>query len=207
MSTAVMLFSDYVCPWCYMAETGLDLLRQTRLIEVEFRAYELRPAGTPPIPPEIEAQYRERIAAGWPRVQQMARERFGLELKRMDDPAPRPTRLAHIGAKFASAQGQGAAYHLAVFRAHWQELRDISSVDTLAEIARAVGLDDAAFRAALENPEYRDEVETDEYWAAQQQLSGVPAFIFAERYLVSGAQPVEVLQQVVDRCVQEGLSN
>jgi predicted DsbA family dithiol-disulfide isomerase len=207
MPTSVMLFSDYVCPWCYMGATGLDQLRQTRPIEVALRAYELRPAGTPPMPPELEAQYRERIAAGWPRVQQMALERFGLELKRMDDPAPRSTRLAHIGAKFAIARGQGEAYHLAVFRAHWQELRDISSVDTLAEIARAVGLDEAAFRAALENPEYRDEVETDEYWAAQQQLSGVPAFIFAERYLVSGAQPLEVLQQVVDRCVQEGLSS
>src|SRR5258706_6142008 len=164
MPTSVMLFSDYVCPWCYMGTAGLDLLRQTRLIEVAFRAYELRPAGTPPIPPEIEAQYRERIAAGWPRVQQMARERFGLELKRMDDPAPRPTRLAHIGAKVANAQGQGETYHLAVFRAHWQELSDISSVDTLAEIAQTVGLDQAAFRAALENPDYRDEVEADEYW-------------------------------------------
>ena len=206
MPTSVMLFSDYVCPWCYMANTGLDQLRQKRAVQVEFRAYELRPEGTPPIPPEVEAHYRARIAEGWPRVQQLARERFGLELKRMDDPQPRPTRLAHTGAKFAMAQGQGDAYHLAVFRAHWQELGDISSVDTLAEIARAVGLDEAAFRAALQNTDYREAVETDEYWAAQQQLSGVPAFIFAERYLVSGAQPVEVLEQVVDRCEQEGLN-
>ena len=189
-----------------MAESSLDSLSQTRTVQVQFRAYELRPEGTPPIPAEIEAQYRERIADGWPRMQQIARERFGLELKRMVDPQPRSTRLAHIGAKFAMAQGQGEAYHLAVFRAHWQALRDISAVDTLAEIARAVGLDETAFRAALVNPDYRDEVERDEYWAAQQQLSGVPAFIFAERYLVSGAQPVEVLEQVVDRCVQEGLN-
>ena len=189
-----------------MAESSLDSLKQTRAVQVQFRAYELRPEGTPPIPPELEAQYRQRIAAGWPRVQQIARERCGLELKRMDDPQPHPTRLAHIGARYASAQGQGEAYHRAVFRAHWQELRDISQADTLADIARALGLDEAGFRAALENPDYRAEVEADEYWAYQQNLSGVPAFIFAEHYLVSGAQPVEMLEQLVDRCVQEGLS-
>ncbi len=186
-----------------MAESSLDSLRQTRAVQVQFRAYELRPEGAPPIPPELQAQYRQRIAAGWPRVQQIARERFGLELKRMDDPHPHPTRLAHIGAKFALAHGQGEAYHHAVFRAHWQALRDISAVETLVEIARAVGLDEAEFRAALDNPDYRAEVENDEYWAWQHDLRGVPAFIFGERYLVSGAQPVELLQQVVDKCVED----
>jgi predicted DsbA family dithiol-disulfide isomerase len=189
-----------------MAESSLDSLRQTRAVQVQFRAYELRPEGTPPIPPELEAQHRQRIAAGWPRVQQMARERFGLELKRMDDPQPHSTRLAHVGAKFAMGHGQGEVYHRAVFRAHWQELRDISAVETLVEIARAIGLDEAEFRAALDSPDYRAEVESDEYWAWQQDLRGVPAFIFAERYLVSGAQPVGLLQQVVDKCVQEGLN-
>lgn len=67
-------------------------------------------------------------------------------------------------------------------------------------------MDEAEFRAALGQADYRAEVEADEYWAWQQDLRGVPAFIFAERYLVSGAQPVEVLQQVVDRCAQEGLA-
>jgi predicted DsbA family dithiol-disulfide isomerase len=189
-----------------MAESSLDSLRQMRVVAVEWRAYELRPAGTPPLPPDTEAVYRRRIAEGWPRVQQMARERFGLELKRQEEPASRPTRLAHIGAKVAHAQGQGGAYHRAVFRAHWQELRDISEGEVLAAIAGEVGLDPAAFRGALEQAEYVTAVETDEYWAYQQELRGVPAFIFGMRYLVSGAQPPEVLAEVVDKCIAEGLT-
>jgi predicted DsbA family dithiol-disulfide isomerase len=189
-----------------MAESSLDSLKQTRAVQVQFRAYELRPEGTPPLAPEVEAQHRQRGATGWPRVQQIARERFGLELKRMEHQLPHPTRLAHIGAKYAVAHEQAEAYHRAVFRAYWQELRDISKVETLLEIARAVGLDETEFRAALDSPDFRAAVETDEYWAWQQDLRGVPAFIFAERYLVSGAQPAELLQQVVDKCVQEGLS-
>lgn len=189
-----------------MAESGLDSLRMTRDVQVEWRAYELRPAGAEALPPEVEAVHRRRIAESWPRVQQMARERFGLELKRMDDPAPRNTRLAHIGAKFALAHGQAEAYHKAVFQAHWRDLRDITAVDTLAEIARAAGLDEAGFRASLTDPAYIAAVEGDEYWAWQQGLQGVPAFIFGNRYLVSGAQPVDVLEEVYDRCLAEGLT-
>ena len=187
-----------------MAESSLDSLRQTRDVQVEWRAYELRPEGTPPLPPEVEAAHRQRIAEGWPRVQQIALDRFGLELKRSEEPSSRPTRLAHIGAKYAQAQGRGEPYHKAVFKAHWLDLRDISSVDTLAEIAREAGLDEAGVRAALADPDYAAAVETDEYWAFQQGLQGVPAFIFCNRYLVSGAQPVELLQEVYDRCVEEG---
>ena len=188
-----------------MAESSLDSLRQRRDISVTFRAYELRPEKAEALPPEVEEHYRKRVEAGWPRLQQTARERFGLELKRQEDTRPHPTRLAHIGAKYAIAQGRGDEYHHAVFRAHWQEVRDISSADTLVEIAEAIGLDGAAFRAALADPDYRAEVEADEYWAWQQNLGGVPAFIFGDRYLVSGAQPVEVLEEVVDKCIEEGL--
>jgi predicted DsbA family dithiol-disulfide isomerase len=188
-----------------MAESSLDSLRQRRDITVTFRAYELRPEGSQPLAPEVEEQYRQRVEAGWPRLQQIAMERFGLELKQQTDRRPHPSRLAHIGAKYAIAQGRGDDYHHALFRAHWQEQRDISAPDTLVAIAEELGLDGAAFRAALANPEYRAEVEADEAWAWQQQLSGVPAFIFADRYLVSGAQPVDMLEQVVDKCLEEGL--
>jgi predicted DsbA family dithiol-disulfide isomerase len=185
-----------------MAESGLDSLRETHAVNVEWRAYELRPEGSPP----MSEAHRQKILAGWPRVQAIARERFGLEMRRAEGEVNHSTRLAHIGAKFAIAQGQGEAYHKAVFRAHWQELRDISSIDTLAAIAGTVGLDEADFRAALTNAEYIAEVEGDEYWAYQQGLGGVPAFIFGNRYLVSGAQPAEVLRQVADKCIEEGLT-
>jgi predicted DsbA family dithiol-disulfide isomerase len=188
-----------------MAESSLDSLRQTRVVQVQLRAYELRPENSPPIPPEVEALHHKRVAEHWPRVQQIARERFGLELKRMDDPRPHPTRLAHIGAKFAVAQGFGDAYHRAVFRAHWHDLRDISAPDTLLEIARAIGLDQAGFGAALGDPDYRADVEADQYWAWTHNVAGVPAFIFSDRYVVSGAQPVEVLQHAVDQCLADGL--
>lgn len=189
-----------------MAESSLDSLRQTRDVAVEWRAFQLHPDDAPPVPPEAEAVYRKRIAEGWPRVKEIARSTFGLDLQRQEgEGGHRSTRLAHVGAKVAAQRGQAEAYHRAVFRAHWQELRDISAPDTLVEIARSLGIDAAAFRAGLESSDFQAEVDADLYWAWQQGLGGVPAFIFAQKYLVQGAQPPQVLEQVVDRCLQEGL--
>ena len=185
-----------------MAESGLDSLRKTHELAVTWRAFELLPPGLS-VPPETEAAHRASVAETWPRVQQIARERFGLEMKRMES-GRHPSRLAHIGAKFASQHGRGDDYHLAVFRAHWQELRDISSPDTLAEVAVSVGLAEAGFRAALTDEFNLSAVLEDERAAAEAGLNGVPAFIFGNRYLVVGAQPVEVLRQVADKCIEEG---
>ena len=184
-----------------MAESGLDSLRETHAVSIQWKAFELRPEGSPPIPPE----YRARIEAGWPRVQQMARERFNVEMIRPGLKNPGDSFLAHVGGKFAEQQGLGEAYHKAVFSAHWQTEQDIADPDTLVSIAGQVGLDESAFRQALTDPALAAEVRADEHWAMQNGLNGVPAFIFGNRYLVSGAQPVEVLRQVADRCIQEGL--
>jgi len=197
----IIVFSDYVCPWCFMAESGLDLLRETHTVQVEWKAFELRPAGSPPIP----AEYRARIRAGNSQMLAIARERFGLELNGVEPKESGASFLAHVGAKYAIENGKGPDYHHAVFAAHWQEEKDIASAETLVEIAKRVGLGEAEFRAALENPRYAAQVREEEEWAKRHGLGGVPAFIFGNRYLVSGAQPVEVLREVAERCVAEGL--
>jgi len=184
-----------------MAESGLDSLRETHDVKVEWKAFELRPKGSPPISPE----YREYILQSWPRVQQIGRERFNVEMKHPGLKNPGMTFLAHVGAKFAEKRGKGEAYHKSVFRAHWQTTQDIADEAVLAGIATNIGLEETAFREALTDPDLHAEVLADEHWAMQNGLGGVPAFIFGNRYLVSGAQPVEVLRQVADRCVEEGL--
>jgi predicted DsbA family dithiol-disulfide isomerase len=109
-----------------------------------------------------------------------------------------------IGAKVAEAQGKGAAYHNALFRAYWQRANNIGDVEVLVEIAQSIGLERAAFLAALIDESYEAQVEADIEQAYQYGLTGVPALIFDNRYLVSGAQPYEVLQQVVEQVQAEG---
>ncbi len=127
----------------------------------------------------------------------MAREQYGLELNR--GPMGIHSRAALIGAKYAEAQGKGPQYHDAVFRAYWQRTNNIGDVDVLSEIAQSIGLEREALLAALQDQEYETQVEADIEEAYHYGLTGVPALIFGSRYLVSGAQPYEVLRQVVEK--------
>ncbi len=179
----------------------MEKLKQAHDVEVIWHSYELRPKGSPPIPPE----YLARIKAGQPRLIQLAREQYGVELNR--GPSGISSRSALIGAKVAEAQGKGAAYHDAVFRAYWQRANNIGDVDVLAEIAHSIGLEREAFLAALNDETYEAQVEADIEQAYQYGLTGVPALIFNNRYLVSGAQPYEVLRQVVEKVQAEGLGD
>ena len=186
-----------------MAESGLDSLRKTRDIAVEWKAFELRPGGKFPGPPEQEARYRALVRQNHARMTAIARERFGLEMG--EAPFGVDSRLALEGARFAREHGREAEYSHATFAAHWQEERRIDDLATLTEIARDAGLQAEVFRAAMMERRYRFEVEMDLMQAREYGITGVPAFIFANRYLVSGAQPVAVLEQAVDQCVEEGL--
>lgn len=150
----------------------------------------------------MPAEHRARIEASRPRLYQTARDQYGLVLNAGSLAAN--SRPALIGAKYAEAHGVGDAYHSAVFRAFWQEAQDISSQAVLADIAGAVGLAPADFLAGLAAPVHLAAVQSDVAQARAYGLNAVPAMVFADRYLVSGAQPYVVLRQAVEQIGRGG---
>jgi len=176
----------------------LEKLKQSHPVSIHWRSYELRPAGAPPISPE----YRERILAARPQMVAMAREQYGLEMN--NGPFGINSRPALVGAKFAKEQGLGEAYHDAVFRAYWQEAQDIGETAVLNTIAQSLNLPQDSFLAALNDNEYENQVTADIEQAIAYGLRGVPALVFNNKYLVSGAQPYEMLVQVAEKAREEG---
>ena len=134
-------------------------------------------------------------------MEAMARERYGLEIN--PGPFGINSRPALVGAHFAEAHGVGEAYHDAVFRAYWQDAQNIEDVDVLAELATAVGLNRDEFLAALDDPHYQQTMLADVQQAFQYGLSGVPALVYNNKYLVSGAQPYELLVQVAEKAAED----
>jgi predicted DsbA family dithiol-disulfide isomerase len=175
----------------------LEKLKETHSVQIQWRSFELRPAGGPPISPE----YRAAIQARRPQMVAMARQQYGLEIN--SGPFGINSRPALVGAKFAEAQRVGDAYHDAVFRAYWQDAKNIEALGVLAEVATAVGLDRDQFIAALDDPQYQQAVMADIQQAFQYGLSGVPALVYNNKYLVTGAQPYELLAQVAEQAAEK----
>jgi len=171
----------------------LEQLTQTHPVDIQWRSFELRPADAPPLPPEYIAQ----IDVNRPRIYTIAREQYGLEMN--PGPFGFDSRPALVGAKYAESQHLGPAYHDAVMRAYWQEARDIGNIHALTTIATRAGLARDAFQAALENPQHQQAVDDDIAQARLYGIRGVPALVFANQYLISGAQPYEILVRAVDQ--------
>jgi len=176
----------------------LEKLENNYDIAIHWRSFELRPAGSPPISP----QYRARIEASRPIFEKRAREQYGLEINR--GPTGIDSRPALVAEKYAESQGKGEVFHKAVMQAYWQQARSIDDTNVLKEIAEQVGLNVENFDDELANPTFDAQVTADVELAHEYGLTGVPALVFANKYLVMGAQPYEVLQQVADKILEEG---
>lgn len=172
---------------------GLKKAQQNYDVAIRYRAYELRPAGSPPIPPE----YRARIEQARPVFAERMKQSYGVTINA--GPFGIDSRPSLIIDKYAEAQGAGEAYHIATLEAYWQHGRDISDMTVLRDIATQIGLDPAGLDAALQDESYIAAVDEDIEQAQAYGLSGVPAVVLDSRYLVMGAQPYETLAKAVER--------
>ena len=186
-------------------KASLDRLAQVEDIEIEWKSFELRPLNAAPMPPAQEQAYKQRIAAAWPRTRKTAQENFGVEM--IHHRWGVKSRLAHEGAKFAEEKGRGDAYHDRMFKAHFIDDLDFGDLDTLADLAAEIGLDRAEFVAALENHTYAAAVDNDVAQAQAYGIQGVPGTIIANKYMVSGAQPFEALEDIVRQVKEHEAAN
>lgn len=194
MSLRFDVWSDFVCPWCFLLSLNLEKLQQTHDVRVVWRSFELRPKDGPPIPADY-LDYIENV--GRPRFEATARAQYGIEI--MSGPFDIDSRPALMGAKYAEKQGLGEAYHKAMFRAYWLEAKNIENLAVLKSVAESVGLDGQEFLAAVEANEVDLAVSLDIRRAQQFGINSVPSMIVENTYLVSGAQPYDVLVEIVDK--------
>ena len=108
------------------------------------------------------------------------------------------SRLAQELGKWADTQSGGAALHDALYKAYFVEARNIANPEVLVELAKSVGLPAEEARAVLAERRFKEAVDAD--WAKSHRygVTGVPTFV-ADRYGVVGAQPYEVLEQLLDK--------
>ncbi len=115
------------------------------------------------------------------------------------------TRLALSAAEFARDHGLFDEMHRALFRAYWEQTGDIGTIEGLKRIATEVGVDAEVMEVELEAGRYDDLLDANRREATQVGINGIPAHVFALRYLVMGAHPYEVLKQVAEKAAEAAI--
>ena len=203
-SERITVYSDYVCPFCYLGRASLDQYQSGREtpLEIDWRPFDLRSQqrradGTidHSVDTGKDEEYFEEAKQGVRRLQ----EKYGVEmdLEIATDIDSLPAQVVSYGFKESEEYGTWLAFDEAVFDALWQDGRDIGDAEVLADIAESVGIDPGRVEAALADDATRESVHEQFQRAQQQGVTGVPTFAY-DGYAARGAVPPAQLERLVD---------
>ena len=187
------VFVDYVCPFCLLVEPALQKVKIMRDVNIRIRPFELRPDPVPTLKPEDD--YLPRV---WKQsVYPMAR-RVGIDIK-LPDISPQPrTEKAFTVLQLAEEAGVAEDYSAAMFRAFFQENRDIGNDEVIVDIASSVGLPADKVSQAMHDTDrivaHRSE---QELYRNSLDIPAVPSFRIGNR-VTSGVPDVDDLIRFID---------
>lgn len=203
----IEIVSDPVCPWCYIGKRRLEAaLAQHPEVDADIRwsPYQL----TPDMPREGRDRAEHYAAIFGEERAAMIRESMaetaraeGLNFEWRDGARSPNTLRAHVLIAIAQTTPGCDVSSLAeaVFSAHHVSCDDLGDIDVLVRLGTAAGLDEAVLREALVDDSLAEKVRAQIQQATTRGVSGVPCFIFNNRYAVSGAQPAEAFGDLIAR--------
>ena len=208
MRMRIEVWSDVVCPWCFIGkrrlENALSTFPHRDQVEVVYRSFQLDPdapeRGSERTVDALTRKYGPGAADMMAQVDQIAAAE-GLDFHQ-DQTVHGNTRTAHRLLHLALAEGgptlQGALKE-ALLSAYFEHARDLSDPEQLRAVAVDTGLDPAAVEEVLSSDRYSTDVDADIEQARTFGASGVPFFVIDRAFGISGAQPVEVFAQALDK--------
>jgi predicted DsbA family dithiol-disulfide isomerase len=206
----VDIWSDVVCPWCYVGkarfEKALSAHPRRDEVEVVYHAFELDPEFPTGLSDETNLKMLSRKYGLTPEQARQADGQVG-DLARAEGlgfDAERPvgnTFDLHRVIQLGLAEGVQHEVVGAVNEAYFARADQVFDPAVLAGVAAGAGLDPAAVSALLAGDGYADEVRKDEIQARELGISGVPFFVFDMSLGVSGAQPAELFTRALDQAL------
>lgn len=209
----VEIWSDIVCPFCYVGKKHLELaLEQLPFkneVEVIWRSYMLDPN----LPVEglnktkkaylVEDKgYSLEQVEGMMKHLEAAGKEIGIDFNH-DDLVPVNTLQAHRLTHFAQERGKGNEMEEALFYAHFTAAENVGDKEVLTRLATSIGLEKAEVETFLASNQELEAVQADIEVAKNLGISGVPFFVLDQKYGVSGAQPVEVFVEALTQAYNE----
>ncbi|WP_078428164.1 DsbA family oxidoreductase [Alkalihalobacterium alkalinitrilicum] len=208
----IEVWSDYVCPFCYIGkrrlESALEKFPQKDQVKIEFKSFELDPHAqrdtTGSVYENLSKKYGMSIEETKKMTEGVAAQAKSVGLDFDFDSMIRTNTLdAHRIAKFAEKQGKDKAVTETLLRAHFIEAKHIGDHETLADLAVITGLNRQEVEEVLKGNAYEEEVRADQFRAKDIGVQGVPFFVINEKYAISGAQPTETFLNALQKVWEE----
>ena len=210
----VEIWSDIMCPFCYIGkrhyEAAVKQFPQAEELKLEWHSYQLDPT----IPKQMDEDLN---------VYQYLAQRKGVteqEARKMHDGVMAMANAAGLDYNFdiavvansfdahrmiqmAKSKGLGDEAEERLFRAYFAEGKNFADHEVLMELGKEIGLTEKDIQESLTNDEYAYKVNQDIQEAAAIGVRGVPFFVFNRKYGVSGAQPVSVFLETIEKSFKE----
>jgi predicted DsbA family dithiol-disulfide isomerase len=209
----VEIWSDIMCPFCYIGkrhfEEAIAQFEQTNSIEIEWKSFQLDPTIPKSVEKVIVHQYLadakgisfEESKKMHDNVVQSAKN-VGLTYN-YDNAIIANSFDAHRMIQFAKTKGLGDQLEEALFKAYFTDGKNIGDFNDLLEIGVSIGIEKLALKAVLESGQFTNEVKNDISEAQQIGVRGVPFFVFDRKYAISGAQPISVFTETIEKVLSE----
>ncbi|MEG0473150.1 MAG: DsbA family oxidoreductase [Solibacillus sp.] len=208
----IEVWSDYVCPFCYIGKRQLEIALQQsgyeQAVEIEYKSYLLDPSTPVDASDSIYNGLQQKYNMSLEEVKNMASniaERakdVGLDYN-FDEMKTANTVKAHRLSKWAETQGKGKEFTELVLKAYFLDGQAIGQADVLLALVEKAGLSTDAAKEIIAGDQFADEMMQDIATAQQLGVRGVPFFVIDNKYGIAGAQPQEVFEQTIEKAAQE----
>jgi predicted DsbA family dithiol-disulfide isomerase len=202
----IQVFSDVVCPWCFIGMTRLDRALESLGVpaQVTYRPFMLAP-DTPPegfnVAEDLRRKYGGDPRPLWARAEAEARA-SGLELDLAKQTMSYPTAAAHTLIRHALPRGTQRALVRALFQAYFQQAQNIADPAVLAALAAPHGFSDEEVRALISDPAELAATRRAHDEAIALGVRGAPFYVLAQKLAFSGAQPEQVFRRALEQAGQ-----
>lgn len=209
----VEIWSDIMCPFCYIGkknyEAALKQVPGAEDVQIEWKSFQLDPTIPNDGSSQSELAYlaerkgmSEAQAKGMLENVTNTAKASGITMN-FGSVIVANTLNAHRLLHFAKSKQLGSELKEKLFEAHFMDGVNVGDFDELIRLAAAVGLDADESRKVLESDAYAYEVSQDIQEAQNIGVRGVPFFVIDRKYAISGAQPVDVFAQTLDKSLAE----
>lgn len=208
----IEIWSDYVCPFCYIGKKQLEKAIQDTgfegQVELVYKSYQLDPTTPEDTNESIYESLAKKYSMSLDKAKEMTQgvtaraKEVGLNYN-FDKMMAENTLKAHRLVKWAEQQGDATALVEAILHSYFIDAKRISHDDVLVSIAEQVGLNRDDVLKVLASDDFKADVEVDIQEGLQLGVKGVPFFVLNRKYGISGAQPQEVFEDTLRKVAEE----